>query len=355
MKWRSRCPACSGSILKLARTHCLLRDLNCFHSLLRGAVGCSGATGSLRSAHLSPTSSKALLGQCYLIGGYGRSGSTLFERLLTANPRWWLAARCAAFAATQKYGERHARAAGAWISARSGARSGNKLRKPQGMGPSSIDLAMLNHISQFFGHGGLFEDRVGLRSHAVSLAQELGGDFLLVHLVRDPRGVCWSTLRTMRRRKAGDPSLAVTFARSSAGCSQISLVRLLASYTQSDICAFVTRNIGAPQDVLAHLGKVALSPSSLDSVAKNDNRHQLHGNRMRLKLMSVTDLKQDVAWKAKMPAFSLAHPRSELAPHCALRIFQKFLRADLSGAGMRRAKSRRLSAHLCTKSATSLG
>jgi hypothetical protein len=60
--------------------------------------------------------------------------------------------------------------------------------------------------------------------------------------------------------------------------------------------------VRAPQTVLGPIfGRVALEPSSLDALAVNDNRHQLHGNRMRFEPLSLADLKEDVAWKTEMP------------------------------------------------------
>jgi hypothetical protein len=44
-----------------------------------------------------------------------------------------------------------------------------------------------------------------------------------------------------------------------------------------------------------------ISPVSLEPDNSRDNRHQLYGNAMRFKPLSLTDLKEDVAWKTRMP------------------------------------------------------
>jgi hypothetical protein len=60
--------------------------------------------------------------------------------------------------------------------------------------------------------------------------------------------------------------------------------------------------VRAPQAVLGPIfSRVALEPSTLDRLAASDNRHQLHGNRMRRELLSLANLKEDVAWKTEMP------------------------------------------------------
>jgi hypothetical protein len=61
--------------------------------------------------------------------------------------------------------------------------------------------------------------------------------------------------------------------------------------------------VRAPEKVVGEiLERVALaSPVSLDNIAGNDNRHQLHGNAMRFKPLLPSELKEDVAWKTAMP------------------------------------------------------
>jgi hypothetical protein len=45
----------------------------------------------------------------------------------------------------------------------------------------------------------LLQNPVGFWADAFRLRKHLGDDFVLVHLVRDPRAVCWSILRTLRK------------------------------------------------------------------------------------------------------------------------------------------------------------
>ena len=172
------------------------------------------------------------------------------------------------------------------------------------LGSSSFDLSRcsITYRTSFRSWWTCSKTAWGSAPMPFRLRHDLGDDFLLVHLVRDPRGVCWSTIRTLRRRKAGGRELGRCLRTifgwmfANLACEAFGLMhpKRYLRLRYEDV-------IGAPQDVLAPVfGKVALSPSSLESLAKYDNRHQLHGNRMRFKLMSVTDLKQDLAWKSKM-------------------------------------------------------
>ena len=52
----------------------------------------------------------------------------------------------------------------------------------------------------------------------------------------------------------------------------------------------------------AILARVSIATlPSLDPSETADNRHQLYGNAMRFKPLSVADLKEDIAWKVAMP------------------------------------------------------
>lgn len=236
------------------------------------------------------------------IGGYGRSGSTLLERLLTANANVVACGEVARHLQRLKSAKtcscgRRMKLCPVWSPFR------NKLNSLKGWDHRRLTLAMLNHVSRDF---SVMVDSSktawGSALMPFRLRHDLGGDFLLVHLLRDPRGVCWSTIRTLRRRKEGGPELrrclrtVFGWMFANLACEAFGLMhpKQYLRLRYEDV-------VDAPQDVLAPVfGKVALSPSSLESLAKYDNRHQLHGNRMRFKLMSVADLKQDLAWKSKM-------------------------------------------------------
>jgi len=135
------------------------------------------------------------------------------------------------------------------------------------------------------------------------LRRSLGRDFLLVHLVRDPRAVCWSTIRSLRRGKKTGGEFArclrtvVGWMFANIACEVFGLL-----HPKQYVRLRYEDLVRAPQTVLGPIfGRVALEPSSLDALAVNNNRHQLHGNRMRFEPLSLADLKEDVAWKTEMP------------------------------------------------------
>jgi hypothetical protein len=137
------------------------------------------------------------------------------------------------------------------------------------------------------------------------LRRKLGRDFLLIHLVRDPRAVCWSTLRTKNRHSEPGSELGRYF-RTAFGWLGANLAceafRLL--HPDQYLRVRYEDIVRAPQMTLPSIFEAAsLQPLRLDHAAASDNRHQLHGNRVRHEPLQLATLKEDVAWKARMPRF----------------------------------------------------
>jgi hypothetical protein len=243
------------------------------------------------------------LTQLIYIGGYGRSGSTLLERLLTADANVVACGEVARHLQRLKSTKtcscgRRMKLCPVWSPFR------NKRDSLKDWDHRRLTLAMLNHVSPNF---SVMVDSSktawGSALMPFRLRQDLRGDFLLIHLVRDPRGVCWSTIRTLRRRKKRGRELGRCLRTifgwmfANLACEAFGLIhpKQYLRLRYEDV-------VGAPQRALAPVfGKVALEPSSLASSGECDNRHQLHGNRMRFKLVSLADLKEDIAWTSKMP------------------------------------------------------
>jgi hypothetical protein len=243
------------------------------------------------------------LTQLIYIGGYGRSGSTLLERLLTADANVVACGEVGRHLQRLKSAKtcscgRRMKLCPVWSPFR------HKRDSLKDWDHRRLALAMLNHLSPNF---SVMVDSSktawGSALMPFRSRRDLGDDFLLVHLVRDPRGVCWSTIRTLRRRKKGGRELGRCLRTifgwmfANLACEAFGLI-----HPNHYLWLRYEDMVGAPQNVLAPVfGKVALKPSSLESLAKYDNRHQLHGNRMRFKAVSLADLKEDIAWKSKMP------------------------------------------------------
>jgi hypothetical protein len=50
------------------------------------------------------------------------------------------------------------------------------------------------------------------------------------------------------------------------------------------------------------LEKVSVEPpNEFEGAESLDNRHQLYGNSMRFKPLSLTEVREDVAWKSDLP------------------------------------------------------
>src|SRR5690348_6226702 len=122
--------------------------------------------------------------------------------------------------------------------------------------------------------------------------------FLLVHLVRDPRAVAWSTLRTKRDQnwtRGGRPKRARKHLRQSssgtrslvtiAGWTVANLACEMFGFFHPDRYLRVRYEdlVRTPVKVLGRIfARVALDPpTTLEPTATRTNRHQLYGNAMR--------------------------------------------------------------------------
>jgi len=171
-----------------------------------------------------------------------------------------------------------------------------------------LTLAMRKHISADY---AVMVDSSktawGCLSIPFRLFKKVGPDFLLVHLIRDPRGVCWSAMRKPRRPNNGS--------RLSSPLSET--LRVAIGWTAANVACEVfgwyhPKNylrvryedlVHTPTEIIGGiLRKVSLSsPSSLEPTDARNNRHQLYGNAMRFKPLSHADLREDLAWKTLMP------------------------------------------------------
>ena len=240
------------------------------------------------------------------IGGYGRSGSTLLEYLLTAHPD---VVACGEV-------ERHLRRFGrkkictcgrpmqdcpVWADFR------HKTGRVKGFDHVQLTLALLKHVSPRY--------KVMVDSSKTSgspafdlfpLWRKLGADFLLVQIVRDARGVSWSAMRTALRPKKKRKDYRLTAAlRATFGwmAANLACEAFRWRHPENTMRVYYEDLVRAPEKVVGEiLERVVLaSPVSLDNIAGNDNRHQLHGNAMRFKPLLPSELKEDVAWKTAMP------------------------------------------------------
>jgi len=238
------------------------------------------------------------------IGGYGRSGSTLLEYLLATHPE---VVACGEV-------ERHLRRFGrrkictcrqrmqdcpVWSPFQ------HTEKDLKGWSHEQLTLALLDHVSRDYSVM-VDSSKTAWRSTfiPIRLRRKLGADFLLVHIVRDPRGVSWSAIRTRWRPKQGRYDSATTATlRAAFGWNAANLACELFGwrYPNNYLRVRYEDLAGAPRQVIEEIYRRVGLSSPADSNEPHNNRHQLYGNRMRFKQVSVSDLKEDIVWKTAMP------------------------------------------------------
>jgi hypothetical protein len=149
----------------------------------------------------------------------------------------------------------------------------------------------------------------GSLSKPFRLRRQFGSEFMLVHLVRDPTAVCWSVLKHKNRKadreRRGVPHYAVR-------CSWMVVGWYLANLSSEVFGLIYPRQylrvryedlVREPAKTLKTLFNRLLPVAhwSAEGVGGCDNRHQLHGNKARLRHIPIEKVKEDLNWKSEMP------------------------------------------------------
>jgi hypothetical protein len=238
------------------------------------------------------------------IGGYGRSGSTLLEYLMTANPKLvacgevascWrkkltLSNTCTCGRSVQQCSVWHvffgAKNATHWTHL-------------------DLSLALLEQISTDF---ELMVDSSktawGATAMPFKLRQKLGNNFHLIHVVRDPRAVCWSLIQSKKKHAVfSNPALRCIWTTLAWGIANLSCECFHWLHPDQYVRVHYEDLARRPGDVLNDLFKKLLpnAPWGLERIGSNDNRHQLHGNRMRKQSLSLNSVREDLRWRKEMP------------------------------------------------------
>src|SRR5665648_533912 len=130
------------------------------------------------------------------IGGYGHSGTTLLEYMLSASP---LVLSCGEVVTHLKQNQDKICSCGNSIA---------QCPVWYPFYPNSDHLRMLSHVdltvallNNAKGYSAVVDSSKTAWSSFLApfrMHRVLGHDLLLVHVVRDPRAVCWSTMRKLR-------------------------------------------------------------------------------------------------------------------------------------------------------------
>jgi hypothetical protein len=238
------------------------------------------------------------------VGGYGRSGSTLFESLLTADPHLVACGEVSRHLRRTK--TRKTCTCGRWIKNCPVWQPFRYKRKRfADWNHARLTLALLDHVSSNF---SIMVDSSktswGSGLTPFRLEKKLGGDFLMIHLVRDPRAVCWSTLRPLHNDHTQPGKELARYLRTILGWLGANLACEVFGLLHPSRYLRIRYEdiVRAPELTLPSVfDAAALQPWRPDQAGSNDNRHQLHGNRIRRKPLLLATLKEDLAWKAQMP------------------------------------------------------
>jgi hypothetical protein len=139
------------------------------------------------------------------------------------------------------------------------------------------------------------------------LKSRLGRRFMLVHLVRDPRAVCWSTIRSLVKPKPQHrrPSPLLRCLQTTISWSAANLACDIFRWMHPENYIRIRYEdlVRRPQQIVDEiLGKLPGRRSAvLDQIGSCDNRHQLYGNAVRFRPTCLASLKEDIAWKDAMP------------------------------------------------------
>jgi hypothetical protein len=246
------------------------------------------------------------------IGGFGQSGTTMFESLLTASPA---VVACGEIVNGFRgpSGREHNCSCGK--SARNCPVWGIFERGSNAYW--SHDALVLTLLENVEGKYKIVCDSSktawGTITAPFRFRRILGPRFFLLHMVRDPRGVCWSTIRLRQRKRArkNRPVIERTLSKPMLRC-----IRTTAGWWVANLsCEFfgwlypaqylrlLYEDIArAPREALSTLFSVASPdlPAQLTEPGSNDNKHQVYGNRMRRHRLLFADVRLDDAWKSEM-------------------------------------------------------
>jgi hypothetical protein len=235
------------------------------------------------------------------IGGFGRSGSTLIEYLLSENPAVIacgevLSALHASFSKNKCTCGRLTKDCPVWSTFK------NDPSKCEGWSHQDLTLALFRQLAT----GSIMVDSSkttwGSSFAPFALVSELSDDFRLIHLVRDPRAVCWSALKKAARAKK--------IIRSKSLFCGATLLHWWLANLSSELFGLMhaSQYSRVRYEELVRLPRVVISQLlpcgnyKLEVSGGGTNRHQLYGNRMRRSKLSIDSLKEDSDWMTEMPS-----------------------------------------------------
>jgi hypothetical protein len=243
------------------------------------------------------------------IGGYGHSGSTLLEYLMTGCP------------AVMACGE-----VSSCIRERAGKQRACSCGRVATDCPvwsfffASDDATPWSHVrlasalaGRAEGHYSAIVDSSktawGSLGAPFRMKRKFGSEFILVHLVREPAAVCWSVFKqkNLRAERLGRrlPRYATTCGWTALGWwfANLSCELFGRMHPRQYICLRYEDLARSPATTLPALFEQLLpnAPWHFGEAQTPDNRHQLHGNNARFRALKIEDVREDCKWKTEMP------------------------------------------------------
>ena len=255
------------------------------------------------------------------IGGYGHSGSTLVEYLMTASSQ---VIACGEVASSAREGMMKTRCTCGELTHNCPIWGpfAQAPCPPDGWRHQDLTVALLQHVPDDY-LVLVDSSKTAWRSAAVpfGLRRRLGHDFELVQIVRDPRAVCWSALKKAARRGNARSNRALLCASTTLGWWIANLACELFGwmYPNQYVRLDYEDVVRSPREAVSTLlGKLLPERECrFETLGTGTNRHQLYGNRMRSRPPSLRAIKEDQVWKSDMPG---AHRRLVEALSWPLRV-----------------------------------
>lgn len=235
------------------------------------------------------------------IGGYGRSGSTLLEYLLTANPKVVACGEISSYFGPKTKARCTCRLPVAQCPVWSAVFEPPSQPKDH----RELALTLFSHVSSNY---EMMVDSSKTAWGSITapfvLRRRLRESFQLIHIVRDPRAVCMSLLQRKRKRgESAPPALCCIWTTIGWLLANLSCEYFRWRYPRQYLHFRYEDLAQSPAELVQEVFTKLLpcDPWGREKIGTYNNQHQLHGNRMRRQPLSFADVREDTRWKKEMP------------------------------------------------------
>ena len=244
------------------------------------------------------------------IGGYGHSGSTLLESLLAESPEVLACGEVTSCirAGTRKGNRKCSCGREAYVCPVWGFYFASP-NPPDGWTHAKLLTTLMQRWSaRYTAIVDSSKTAWGSLTAPFRLKQQFGRDFVLVHLIRNPAAASWSVLKQKKRRAQREGRrlrflqlrsawTAIGWCAANLSCELFGLL-----YPRNYVRIRYEDLVRAPKEERHRLKQHLLPQGAPNSESlPADNRHQLHGNKVRMRQLTVADVHEDRNWRSEMP------------------------------------------------------